>query len=87
VIADTAQRWPYMEDLTADIIYVRLHGEIELYTSGYDDEALDRWAQQLKKWRDGSASKTRTVMHRWPSRSSIVTFRKAAGNSRSPAPC
>jgi len=57
VIADTAKRWPYMEDLTSDFIYARLHGEIELYTSGYDDEALDRWAHRLKKWRDGSAPK------------------------------
>jgi uncharacterized protein YecE (DUF72 family) len=57
VIADTAKRWPYMEDLTSDFVYVRLHGEIELYTSGYDDEALDRWAHRLKKWRAGSAPK------------------------------
>ena len=57
VIADTAKKWPYMEDLTSDFIYVRLHGEIELYTSGYDNEALDRWAHRLKKWRAGSAPK------------------------------
>ena len=57
VIADTAKKWPYMEDLTSDFVYARLHGEIELYTSGYDDEALDRWAHRLKKWRDGAAPK------------------------------
>jgi uncharacterized protein YecE (DUF72 family) len=57
VIADTAKRWPYMEDLTADFVYARLHGDIELYASGYADKALDCWAHRLKKWRDGSASK------------------------------
>jgi uncharacterized protein YecE (DUF72 family) len=57
VVADTAQRWPYMEDLTTDFVYARLHGDIELYASGYSDEALDRWARRFKKWRDGSAPK------------------------------
>jgi uncharacterized protein YecE (DUF72 family) len=57
VVADTAKRWPYMEDLTTDFVYARLHGETKLYTSNYDDEALDRWADRLKKWRAGSAPK------------------------------
>jgi uncharacterized protein YecE (DUF72 family) len=51
VVADTAGKWPYMEDRTADFIYARLHGETELYSSGYDDAALDRWAERFKKWR------------------------------------
>jgi uncharacterized protein YecE (DUF72 family) len=53
VVADTAGKWPYMEDMTADFVYARLHGEIELYASGYDDLALDRWARRLRKWRKG----------------------------------
>ena len=28
----------------ADFVYVRLHGDEELYASGYTAEALDRWA-------------------------------------------
>jgi uncharacterized protein YecE (DUF72 family) len=31
-------------------MYVRLHGDEELYTSGYDDEALDRWAADMRGW-------------------------------------
>ena len=27
-----------IEDVTSDLVYVRLHGETELYASGYDDE-------------------------------------------------
>ena len=42
VFADTAGRWPYTEDLTADFAYVRLHGAEELYVSGYTDKALVR---------------------------------------------
>jgi len=53
VIADTAGRWPLLEDLTADFVYLRLHGDKELYTSGYSDGALDRWAARIDAWRQG----------------------------------
>jgi len=41
-------------DVTADFIYMRLHGDEELYRSGYSDRALSRWAQRIRAWRDGS---------------------------------
>jgi uncharacterized protein YecE (DUF72 family) len=53
VLADTAGRWPYMEDMTADFVYARLHGDTELYASGYSDTALDWWASRLELWRRG----------------------------------
>jgi uncharacterized protein YecE (DUF72 family) len=53
VVADTAGRWPLLEDLTADFVYVRLHGDEELYASGYGDAALDRWAARIAAWRRG----------------------------------
>jgi uncharacterized protein YecE (DUF72 family) len=53
VVADTAGRWPLLEDLTADFVYVRLHGDEELYASGYSDAALDRWAERIDVWRHG----------------------------------
>ena len=53
VIADTAGKWPYAEDVTADFVYLRLHGDEVLYASGYSASALDQWAQKLKFWRDG----------------------------------
>ena len=53
VVADTAGRWPLLEDLTADFVYLRLHGDKELYASGYDDDALDRWAARIDAWRRG----------------------------------
>ena len=51
VVADTAGHWPLLEDLTADFVYVRLHGDKELYASGYGDAALDRWAERIGAWR------------------------------------
>ena len=53
VIADTAGKWPYREDVTADFIYMRLHGAEELYASGYTDGALDRWAARIEAWSRG----------------------------------
>lgn len=53
VVADTAGRWPFLGEVTADFLYLRLHGDKELYASGYDDEALDRWARRIRTWRRG----------------------------------
>jgi uncharacterized protein YecE (DUF72 family) len=50
VTASAAAEWPYLEDVTADFAYVRLHGETELYASGYTDEELDRWAERIRGW-------------------------------------
>lgn len=54
VFADTAGRWPYFEDVTADFVYLRLHGDEELYASGYSDAALARWAARIEHWAGGS---------------------------------
>jgi uncharacterized protein YecE (DUF72 family) len=53
VFADTAGKFPYAENLTADFIYIRLHGAEKLYVSGYDDRALDWWANRINLWRVG----------------------------------
>ncbi|CAI9407008.1 DUF72 domain-containing protein [Nocardioides sp. T2.26MG-1] len=50
VVADTAGRFPMAEAVTSDLVYVRLHGDQELYTSGYGDAALDRWADKCRGW-------------------------------------
>jgi uncharacterized protein YecE (DUF72 family) len=50
VVADTAGRWPRPEVSTSDFMYVRLHGDTELYASGYSAEALDRWAEKCLRW-------------------------------------
>ena len=54
VVADTAKRWPYREDVTADFVYLRLHGDEQLYTSGYTPRALARWAKRIDAWHRGS---------------------------------
>jgi uncharacterized protein YecE (DUF72 family) len=51
VVADTAGKFPYAEEVTADFVYVRLHGSRELYASGYTDAELDAWAARIARWR------------------------------------
>jgi uncharacterized protein YecE (DUF72 family) len=53
VVADSAGKWPDWEDVTADFVYIRLHGEHELYASGYEDATLERWAQRIRLWSEG----------------------------------
>jgi uncharacterized protein YecE (DUF72 family) len=53
VVADTARRFVQYEDVTADFVYVRLHGDEELYASGYTDQALSRWAARIEAWQKG----------------------------------
>jgi uncharacterized protein YecE (DUF72 family) len=52
VVADTAGRYPVIREVTTEFMYVRLHGDEELYTSGYTDDALDRWAADMGAWLD-----------------------------------
>ena len=62
VVADTAGKWPVMEDITADFVYVRLHGAKKIYESGYTDSALEEWAKKIRAWRrGGQISEARTV--------------------------
>ena len=50
VVADTAGKWPKLFDVTADFVYVRLHGDAKIYTSGYGPRALGEWARRIRAW-------------------------------------
>jgi uncharacterized protein YecE (DUF72 family) len=50
VVADTAGKWPRLPHVTSDFAYVRLHGDTELYASGYSGESLDTWAALVRGW-------------------------------------
>ncbi|MCD6041542.1 MAG: hypothetical protein K0R40_1145 [Burkholderiales bacterium] len=54
VVADTAGKWPRMFHVTSDFVYVRLHGDVKIYTSGYSERALGGWARRIRAWaKDG----------------------------------
>lgn len=50
---DRYNRWPYFEDVTTGFVYLRLHGPGKLYASPYDERALDRWADRVRRWHEG----------------------------------
>jgi len=50
-ISDTAGRFPYVEEVTADFVYVRLHGSRALYASEYTEKELQEWARKIRRWR------------------------------------
>jgi uncharacterized protein YecE (DUF72 family) len=54
VVSDSTEAWPLAEDLTADFVYLRLHGTESRYSGAYADEALDLWAARIDTWRRGS---------------------------------
>jgi uncharacterized protein YecE (DUF72 family) len=51
VVADTAGKWPFLMKSTADFMYLRLHGDEEIYASGYTRKALQLWARRIRRWR------------------------------------
>lgn len=79
VFADTAGLWPFAEDVSSDIVYIRLHGAEQLYASGYDDRALDWWAKRISAWHSGQEPKdakhwSNKPPKKRPSRSVFVYF-------------
>ena len=54
VIAETARKWPMLQDITGDFVYLRLHGDKKIYVSGYSDRSLDNWAERITAWQHGS---------------------------------
>ncbi len=53
VIAESARRWPMIQDVTADFVYLRLHGDKQLYRSGYGEKSLQGWATRIAAWHRG----------------------------------
>ena len=67
VVADTAGKWPLIEDATSNFVYVRLHGDEELYVSGYTPDALARWAQKVRSWAAGKSPRGARLLRKWQS--------------------
>ena len=61
VVADTVE-WPLLMDVTADFVYVRLHGSEQLYASGYEPEALQVWARRVRAFASGQTAEGKRVV-------------------------
>ncbi|OLC66531.1 MAG: hypothetical protein AUH79_05965 [Betaproteobacteria bacterium 13_1_40CM_4_64_4] len=76
VVADTAGKWPEYEDVTADFVYIRLHGAHELYVSGYSDAMLDRWSKRIRLWSAGGEPRDARRISRRPAEHAPRNARK-----------
>jgi uncharacterized protein YecE (DUF72 family) len=43
---------PFVEAVTSDLVYLRLHGGEVLYGSNYSDQELKQWAEKITGWRE-----------------------------------
>lgn len=51
VVFQDFEYWPITEKITADFVYIRLHGKKELYVSCYTKKELENWAKKIKNWK------------------------------------
>jgi uncharacterized protein YecE (DUF72 family) len=59
-----------MEDTTSDFVYVRLHGDKQLYVSGYTAGALRRWERKIRAWTRGGTPKDARLVASRPGKQS-----------------
>jgi uncharacterized protein YecE (DUF72 family) len=52
VCLSDAPDFPMWREVTADFVYVRLHGHTRKYASSYSAASLRRWASDAVRWRD-----------------------------------
>lgn len=50
VCADTAGRFPWIDQPVSDLGYFRLHGSRELYASNYENDELETWIARIGGW-------------------------------------
>lgn len=84
VCADTAGRWPWIDEPVSELGYFRLHGSRELYASPYTDEELDGWADRLRGWAQVPWVRTLRVYfdndaHGYAARDAVALAARCAG--------
>ncbi|PYK13225.1 MAG: DUF72 domain-containing protein [Verrucomicrobia bacterium] len=52
VCMSDAPDWPMWEDVTTDLVYIRLHGHTRKYASSYSNQSLRKWAARIECWLD-----------------------------------
>jgi uncharacterized protein YecE (DUF72 family) len=50
VVFQDHSQWPMTEKVTADFVYLRLHGKKHLYSSCYTEKELKSWAKKIGGW-------------------------------------
>ena len=50
VCMSDAPDWPMWEEVTTDLVYIRLHGHTRKYASSYSKPVLKKWATRIQTW-------------------------------------
>jgi len=50
VCMSDAPDWPMWQEVTTDLIYIRLHGHTRKYASNYAKPTLRKWATHIQRW-------------------------------------
>jgi len=50
VCMSDAPDWLMWEEVTTDLVYIRLHGHTRKYASSYSKAALREWAARIRRW-------------------------------------
>lgn len=50
VAHEGGEKAPYLEEPTADFMYVRLHGEGKKFAKGYPESQIATWEKKVKRW-------------------------------------
>ena len=50
VCMSDAPDWPIWEEVTTDLVYIRLHGHTRKYASSYSKHSLRKWAARIRHW-------------------------------------
>ncbi|WP_353720437.1 DUF72 domain-containing protein [Dyadobacter sp. 676] len=50
LVFSQADKFPYLEEITAKDIYLRFHGPTSLYSSPYSDEVMEEYAGKFAAW-------------------------------------
>lgn len=52
VCMSDAPDWPMWDEVTTDLVYIRLHGHTRKYASNYSRSTLRKWATRVRRWLD-----------------------------------
>ncbi len=88
VFSHAGREWPYVEELTAGFVYLRLHGSPRLYQSPYRAGKLLEWARRIERWHGGGEPKDAQRITEWgfPQRKSrdVFVFFDNTGSGHAP---
>ncbi|MBX3085867.1 MAG: DUF72 domain-containing protein [Anaerolineae bacterium] len=51
-VINDSSRFPTIEIVTGNIVYLRFHDPQQLYASSYTEDALATWATKIRAWRE-----------------------------------